>query len=832
MKKKMTVVGLIAMFLLTSFSAFVVADRESNCNQVTIIYSFEMPFIRNIEIGSSIYDQVVMQDSPCGGNPGEPQLPVRGAYILLPQGSKVNGITVTPGEMVYLGSDFMVEPVGESIPLSQMSSASSPIPDERIYNSADLFPGKFFTEIGTYCLRGYEILVLTLYPVQYVPVTGELFYYPDLTVSVETALDNNINLLFRGLEKDKLEVMEKVDNPEVADTYTQKLSGMVSMDDYDLLIITTDALKDDFEPLKNAHNANGVSTVIKTLSDIDGSTPEDIRDYIRDAYNNWSVEYVLLGGDNDTIAVRKLYVSISWYTRFIPSDLYYACLDGTYNYDGDDKWGEPTDGENGSDVDLIAEVYVGRACVDNSGDVSNFVNKTITYMDTQWGKDEYLKESLMVGEKLGSDIWGGDRKDLIINGSSAYGHFTVGLQRREYNVSALYDRDWPGNNWSKSELLQYFDNDTLHIINYVGHSWYDYNMKLNIADVQALTNNNYLFVYSTGCQAGGFDNESIDCIAEHFTVKTEHGAFAGIWNTREGWYKTFIPNGMSIRYDREFWDAICGEDKWELGKANQDSKEDNLYRINEEFMRTPYYGINLFGDPAVKMKISDDFPNSAPEKPDTPDGSIIGDPGVEYEYSSSTTDLDGDPLFYNFSWGDGAYSGWIGRYKSGGTVSASYSWNVSGSYEVKVRAKDIYGLESEWSDSLIVAIGIGAPPDKPAITGHINGKTGTEYEYTFKASDPDGDDICYFVDWGDDTTTGWTEFAASGTQVSLNHTWTEKGTYNISAKAKDVYDLQSDWGILEITMPKNQQTGNMWLLRFLERFPRMFPMLRQLLGLM
>lgn len=112
---------------------------------------------------------------------------------------------------------------------------------------------------------------------------------------------------------------------------------------------------------------------------------------------------------------------------------------------------------------------------------------------------------------------------------------------------------------------------------------------------------------------------------------------------------------------------------------------------------------------------------------------------------------------------------------------------------------------------------------------------GIEYEYTLVATDPDGDDICYFVDWGDNTTSGWTEYVASG--VTLKHTWSEKGTYTITAKAKDVFDAEGPEGTLEVTMPRNRVLYNSLFLRFLERlegllerFPNALSILRQLLG--
>jgi len=330
--KKIIIISIIGILLFTSFSVF--ADtNEKNDGQTTITYSFEKPIIKEIEINGASSHRVEMKDAPNGGNPGEPSLPVRGTKILLPPSKKVDNIEVIPGEMVCLGSGFMVEPVGQPVPLSEIDSAPIPVPDEAIYNSKDPFPGKLFTEVGTYCFRGYEILVLALHPVQYIPATGELFYYPDLRVSVEPIEDDNINPLFRGLEKDKQEIIGKVDNPALAGSYN--LNTRHQTLGYDLLIITTESLKDGFEPLALAHNATGVKTVIKTLSDIGSDDAEDIRDYIRDAYTNWGIDYVLLGGDDNVIPARDFYFGRDCNLVFKPilgpSDLYYGGLDGSWN---------------------------------------------------------------------------------------------------------------------------------------------------------------------------------------------------------------------------------------------------------------------------------------------------------------------------------------------------------------------------------------------------------------------------------------------------------------------------------------------------------------------
>ena len=111
------------------------------------------------------------------------------------------------------------------------------------------------------------------------------------------------------------------------------------------------------------------------------------------------------------------------------------------------------------------------------------------------------------------------------------------------------------------------------------------------------------------------------------------------------------------------------------------------------------------------------------------------------------------------------------------------------------------------------------PPVKPSIDGTTGGKIWKEYTYTAVTSDPNGDKVSYFFDWDDGTNSGWTEFVPSGTSVSRGHSWKWSGTYTIRVKAKDEYDMESDWETLEVTMPRNKATYNSLFLKLLEHFP-------------
>ena len=124
------------------------------------------------------------------------------------------------------------------------------------------------------------------------------------------------------------------------------------------------------------------------------------------------------------------------------------------------------------------------------------------------------------------------------------------------------------------------------------------------------------------------------------------------------------------------------------------------------------------------------------------------------------------------------------------------------------------------------------PPDTPIIDGPTEGTAGEQYTYEVCSTDPEGDDIVYCIDFGDDTGEVCVGPFPSGTCVSVDHTWTEEGAYTVKVKATDIYGAESDWATLEVEMPVNQHSYSFPLLqRLLEQFPNAFPILRYLLGL-
>jgi hypothetical protein len=103
------------------------------------------------------------------------------------------------------------------------------------------------------------------------------------------------------------------------------------------------------------------------------------------------------------------------------------------------------------------------------------------------------------------------------------------------------------------------------------------------------------------------------------------------------------------------------------------------------------------------------------------------------------------------------------------------------------------------------------PPDPPIISGPSRGKINERYNYTMTASDPENEDVYYYINWGDGKNSGWIGPYNSGETAKVSHIWDKKGNYQIKVKARDINLFESDWSDpLSVSMPKAKQSINLF----------------------
>ncbi len=584
-------------------------------------YHFETP-----QLVPEFYgDIVVMEDCRTSGTPGAPALPTYGVKLLLPPGETATSVRVIPGDPVLLTSSAQVAPNQAQVPFSYEGQIEIFEPDPAIYQRDQLYPEELATTAKTQFYRGHGLACFLLQPVQYNPLRGEVWWYPHLRVHLTTNADEeaatSFQELYRGDDVTASQLYKMVDNIAQLDAYPADDESRI--EDMDMVIITNSALQASFQTLADFNNRRGIHTFIETTSwiyaNVDGSdNQERIRNYIVDCYQNLGIEYALLGGDGDPsgggniIPRRGVYVTTHYTVREtdtnLPCDLYYGGLDGNWNSDGDGQYGEETPEE----ADFIAEVHVGRAAVDNTSEATNFVNKHIAYQQSPVVND--CDEVLLAGELLWDDdggtwTFGRTYMEELRLGSSNHGYTTVGIDNPGA-VGTLYDQyDYYPGEWSALSHLKPLLNGGVNYLNHLGHCNYNYMARFYNSDITTgnFTNNGvnhgFYIVYSQGCICGEFDNPNDDCISEYWTAHISTGAVAIISNSNYGWGYHYSTRGSSQYFDREFVDAIYGEDITGIARANDDSKVDCLPWITGDDMANRWCALelNLFGDPSLDI---------------------------------------------------------------------------------------------------------------------------------------------------------------------------------------------------------------------------------------
>jgi len=157
---------------------------------------------------------------------------------------------------------------------------------------------------------------------------------------------------------------------------------------------------------------------------------------------------------------------------------------------------------------------------------------------------------------------------------------------------------------------------------------------------------------------------------------------------------------------------------------------------------------------------------------------------IEMTYTFTIYWDDGSDCFLMVDWGDGNVSDWMGPYEQ--PILFSHSWELPGEYHIKIRFKDLYGNISDWLSFIVTILDFeNNAPNKP----NISGKWIVVFivlECNFSATDPDGDDVRYHIDW-DDGESDVTDFVESGEMVTIRHVYSQQRDFTITAYAEDIY---------------------------------------------
>jgi len=595
-------ISLLSFWPWTGF--FLISSAATQAEEINLEYDFSAPQAE-FKIG---YSELIMLGADKYEVPGQPVLPMKTVKILIPPGHQIKNIKVIGREETLLPGKYLIEFTKTPSPIGfEDENSSDDKPDPSIYDSTDYFPKEIYTSLGYQEFRGYQILFLNLYPVRYRPKLGQVSYFKKMQVKAEfmpAAFDQAQNQGIKNLASDENWVAEEVDNPWALDNFLN--SSFPLGNSTSTVIITSEALKNAFQPLADQKISRGVSTEIVTVEYVsstpdfygdgqwgDGAVFDDlaarIRNFIRYAQSEWQTEYVLLGGDVSIIPARSVYTNCcdGGDCPLTPSDLYYGALDGSWNYDQDSNWGEYGDGVSGGEIDLLADVYIGRAPVETVEEVNNFITKTIGYENTT-STAPYLEKGFF----FATDSFDFSSNQSIID-NQIPPYFSIDRWQCSGtcdDVNTAEVEIYPTNQGIISEM-----NAGRHLISHYGHAGAS-NIAgiISPADMGNVTTTDYFLFNTVGCWPALFTEE--DCVGESFVKDQPTGAFAFIGNTRWGW------SGIAENYQSEFFDAIYQEHIPQLGRAMADMRADLVSGVGHTgYSRMSYMEQTLLGDPETPV---------------------------------------------------------------------------------------------------------------------------------------------------------------------------------------------------------------------------------------
>jgi hypothetical protein len=575
------------------------------------VFNFSKPVIGQ----NGQYQTVSLDHTLQAGISGEPSLPYHQVAMMLPPGEKAISIQYIGENLITIPGTFELFPQQYMQPLSKGPDGIF-IKKEAVYRSVANYPASPAGKLINSYLNGYAFAISTFTPVVYNPAKKTVSYYQKMTVRVITQPDLEAKNALKNLtssENALKRVRMFAQNPEMMSQYPAK--GTLKSN-YKVLIITPSQYQSGFLDLMNYYNNKCEATHIATTESIASTAGQDlqekIRNYIINEYQTNGIEQVILGGDVEYIPYRGFYcyvISGSGYEdNNIPADIYYSALDGTWNANGNNRWGEP--GED----DLLPEISVGRMSFSNSVELASMVHKSVSYQGNP--VPEEMKKPLLVSEFLYDPplTWGADYLELLVDDHSDNGYNTHGIPSAQNNITRIYDT--PGYNWSVGQLLAGI-NSGQSFIHHCGHSNSNYMMRMynwditnqNFSQIDGVTHN-YQLMYTHGCICGAFDDN--DCIAELCT-SISNFLVGGVFNSRYGWFNQGTTEGPSAHLHREFISALYNPNPdsaiAELGSAHTMSKIMTAPWIGlpGEFepgaQRWCHYDCNVLGDPALKVWI-------------------------------------------------------------------------------------------------------------------------------------------------------------------------------------------------------------------------------------
>ncbi len=560
---------------------------------------------------------------------GQPELPLSAFSLAIPAGDRVS--TIRLEDMVVDRLDLgealapfpgLTDEYGQMVILSAEPAAS--------------FPAEYLHAQASFRHRGHATAEIVLAPLLYENGAEgpRLHRLLSARVIVETETDHGARLPLRQRRED-MDLARRLTESRVANqasvgsfaphSVARESGGLfqprslpsIEGSGVDMVIVCDSAHSEIFETLAEFKISMGLATVVRDVDWIRANYPqgadlqETIRFFLQDAYEKWGINYVLLAGDTGIVPARFIHSYFKDPPEDIPAELYYASLDGSWNANGNQWFGESNYGGNvGDSVDMVADVNLGRLPVDDLATAQLMVDKIIAYSSAP--DTSYTRNMSFYAEVLFPATWKiGDPDEWITRNGADYAEYVNDNYVPDHlDVMRFYETHWlyPGSvPETRESVLDDLENRG-HLTHHIGHG-YRYTMSVGVgsivaSDMMALTNGlDHLFsMFALNCTSCAID---YNCLGEAVLLSPEGGGITVAGTMREA-----FPN-TSLYYQNSYFQLLFG-DSLSIGEVFTLSHNNwATLGITEGSHRWTQMSYVLIGDPSINLWLDTPMPLEA-----------------------------------------------------------------------------------------------------------------------------------------------------------------------------------------------------------------------------
>ncbi|HZI89988.1 MAG TPA: C25 family cysteine peptidase, partial [Candidatus Polarisedimenticolia bacterium] len=364
----------------------------------------------------------------------------------------------------------------------------------------------------------------------------------------------------------------------------------------DCVIVAPDSLADIFQKLADYQTRVGIATVVRNLSTVraadprSNDLPQAVRSFFKAARDLWGARWAVLAGDHGAIPMRVTHVTFAE-PLDIPSDAYYADLDGTWDGNGNGIYGEVADS-----LDMNPDIAVGRLSAATRAEAQVLVQKQLGYATKPIAS--YLTRELILAEVLFPSNW--QPGQLVSVDGAIQGESLLVRAPACASVSRYYENNthFPGTPYLNRASALAAMGRGYGIVHHIGHgarSQLSVGSELvTMPDLAALANRDSIGLWiSSDCASAAVDYESV---AETVVRNPNGGALAYVGSTRDSW------PGVSYTLSTRLTDLIMKGPATTLGEAVEDARAALLPNARTETQeRWGYFETVLLGDPAIPI---------------------------------------------------------------------------------------------------------------------------------------------------------------------------------------------------------------------------------------